>query len=200
MTISYELGDALYINLTNRCNCACVFCIRNTDELFEDDLWLPREPSREEALEDILSRPLATYAEIVFCGFGEPTHRIDDIIWLCGKLREQVASLPPLRLNTNGHGSLIHNRDITTAFAGKLDRISISLNASNKEDYNRMTRPRDPEHSWEAMLDFAKRAKLVVPEVVFTIVDFQMSKEEKDACIALTQALGIDLRIRVYSD
>lgn len=29
MTISYEYEGALYVNLTNRCDCACVFCLRH---------------------------------------------------------------------------------------------------------------------------------------------------------------------------
>lgn len=81
MTITYEYGDGLYVNLTNRCDCACVFCIRKSDSeaMFAHDLWLPKEPTREEALDDILSWDLPTFSELVFCGFGEPSYRIDDI-------------------------------------------------------------------------------------------------------------------------
>ena len=83
-TISYEYGDALYVNLTNRCDCACIFCLRNNGHkgsIYADDLWLEHEPSREEALKDLLSRDLSRYTELVFCGFGEPTYRIDDLLW-----------------------------------------------------------------------------------------------------------------------
>ena len=73
-TITYEYEGALYVNLTNRCDCACVFCLRNNGHkgsIYADDLWLEHEPSREEALKDLLSRDLSRYTELVFCGFGD---------------------------------------------------------------------------------------------------------------------------------
>ena len=75
MTISYEYEDCLYVNLTNRCDCACVFCLRHNGHkgsIYADDLWLEHEPSREEALENLLSRDFSKYRNLVFCGFGEP--------------------------------------------------------------------------------------------------------------------------------
>lgn len=200
MTIAYEYGDGLYVNLTNRCNCACLFCIRKSDSeaLFHHDLWLPREPDREEILGDILRHPLSSYAELVFCGFGEPSYRIDDILWICDRLRENEPLLPPLRLNTNGHGSLILGRDITPAFTNRLDRISISLNASNKEEYLAVTRPQEGEAAWQALLDFTAAAARAVPEVTLTVVDYEKTDEELAACRALAESLGAQLRIREY--
>lgn len=202
MTITYEFGDGLYVNLTNRCDCACIFCIRKSDSeaIFAHDLWLPKEPTREEALEDILSWDLTTYSELVFCGFGEPSYRIDDIVWLCDRLREAVPNLPPIRLNTNGHASLIHGRNVAPELAGRLDRVSISLNASNKADYCEVTRPRDREKAWDAMLDFTREAARYVPEVALTVVDFEKSEEELSACRALADELGVILRVRTYAD
>ena len=132
-TISYEYGDALYVNLTNRCDCACIFCLRNNGHkgsIYADDLWLEHEPSREEALKDLLSRDLSRYTELVFCGFGEPTYRIDDLLWLVDELKKAVPHLPPVRINTNGHANLIHGRDVTPGLAGRIDVLSISLNGS----------------------------------------------------------------------
>ena len=42
MTISYEVGNNLYLNLTNKCPCSCTFCIRqNADGAYgSDPLWL----------------------------------------------------------------------------------------------------------------------------------------------------------------
>ena len=74
MTITYEYEGALYVNLTNKCNCACEFCLRQGQAqgsiYTEDSLWLEREPTREEALDSFLSRDVCTYREIVFCGYG----------------------------------------------------------------------------------------------------------------------------------
>lgn len=131
-TISYEYGDALYVNLTNRCDCACIFCLRNNGHkgsIYADDLWLEHEPSREEALKDLLSRDLSRYTELVFCGFGEPTYRIDDLLWLVDELKKAVPHLPPVRINTNGHANLIHGRDVTPGLAGRIDVLSIPSTA-----------------------------------------------------------------------
>jgi len=202
MTVTYEYGDGLYINLTNRCDCACVFCIRknSSEAIFDHDLWLPREPSRQEALEDILSWDLTQFSELVFCGFGEPSYRMDDILWICDRLREQAVSLPPIRMNTNGHGCLINGRDIVPDLVGRLDRVSISLNASNVAEYCAQTRPKDGEAAFQAMLDFAHEAAKVLPEVVLTIVDYDKSPEELEACEALAESLGVPLRVRSYTE
>ena len=93
MTITYEYEGALYVNLTNRCNCNCEFCLRHGKKegsiYTEDSLWLEREPTRQEALDSFLSREVGSYREIVFCGYGEPTYRIDDIVWLVDELKKR---------------------------------------------------------------------------------------------------------------
>jgi len=117
MTITYEYEDALYVNLTNKCNCNCEFCLRHGRKegsiYTEDSLWLEREPTRQEALDSFLSRDVCSYREIVFCGYGEPTYRIEDILWLVDQMKERFGGqLPPVRINTNGHANLIHGRDV----------------------------------------------------------------------------------------
>ena len=86
MTITYEYEGALYVNLTNRCNCNCEFCLRHGKAegsiYTENSLWLEHEPTHEEAMESFLSRDICSYREIVFCGYGEPTYRIDEIFAL----------------------------------------------------------------------------------------------------------------------
>ncbi len=200
-TISYEYGDSLYVNLTNRCDCACVFCLRHNGHkgsIYADDLWLEHEPTRQEALDDLLARDLASYPEIVFCGFGEPTYRIDDILWLVDEMKKAVPALPPIRINTNGHANLIHGRDVTPELKGRIDVLSISLNGSTQEEYVNVTRPRDGGKAWEAMLDFTRRAARVVPQVVMTIVNKDKTPEEIEACRAMCADLGAVLRVREY--
>lgn len=200
-TISYEYGDSLYVNLTNRCDCACVFCLRHNGHkgsIYADDLWLDHEPTRREALDDLLKRDLASYPEIVFCGFGEPTFRIDDILWLVDEMKKAVPGLPPIRINTNGHANLIHGRDVTPELKGRIDVLSISLNGSTCQEYVRVTQPRDGDRAWEAMLDFTRRAAQVVPKVVMTIVNKDKTPEEIEACRAMCESLGATLRVREY--
>ena len=201
MTISYEYEGALYVNLTNRCDCACVFCLRHNGHkgsIYADDLWLDHEPSREEALADLLGRDLPSYRELVFCGFGEPMFRTDDILWLVDRLKEEVPGLPPVRINTNGHANLIQGRDVTADLAGRIDTVSISLNGSTAEEYCAVTQPKDGVRGWEAMLDFTRRATAYVPHVVMTIVDKDKTPEEIQRCRTLAESLGARLRVRAY--
>jgi len=197
--ITYDYFGSLYINLTNRCDCRCIFCIRDQDASALGGLWLREEPAREDVLEDILAQDLSQYAEIVFCGYGEPTCRVDDMFWICDRLREAGrADLPPIRLNTNGHGCLINHRDIVPEMAGRLDAVSVSLNASNSQEYLRLTRPGMGERGWTAMLDFVKRAGQYVPRVMVTVVDYDQTREEIAAAGRLADQLGVGFRVRPF--
>ncbi len=201
MTITYEYEGALYVNLTNRCDCACVFCLRHNGHkgsIYADDLWLEHEPTVEEALADFRKRDLSAYREIVFCGFGEPIYRPDAICAIVDALKEEYPPLPPVRINTNGHGNLIHGRDITPELTGRIDTVSISLNGSTAAEYCAVTQPRDGEKAWEAMLDFTKKCAKAVPHVVMTIVDRDKTPEEIEACRTLAESLGAKLRVRAY--
>lgn len=201
MTITYEYEGALYVNLTNRCDCSCVFCLRHNGHkgsIYADDLWLEHEPTVEEALADFRQRDLTSYREIVFCGFGEPMYRVDDICAIVDALKAEYPALPPVRINTNGHANLIHGRDVTPDLAGRIDVISISLNGSTAEEYCAVTKPRDGEKAWEAMLDFTRKCAAVIPTVMMTIVDKDKTPEEIEACRALAESLGAKLRIRAY--
>ncbi len=205
MTITYEYEGALYVNLTNRCNCACVFCLRQGKAqgsiYTEDSLWLEHEPSREEALADFLRRDIPSYREIVFCGYGEPTYRLDVLLWLVDRLKEHYgADLPPVRINTNGHANLINGRDVCPELEGRISTLSISLNASTAEEYVRIVRPAQGEKAYQAMLDFAREASRYVPQVVFTIVDKDRTPEEIERCRAIALENGASLRVRTFID
>jgi len=183
MTITYEYEDALYVNLTNKCNCNCEFCLRHGRKegsiYTEDSLWLEREPTRKEALDSFLSRDVCSYREIVFCGYGEPTYRLDDILWLVDQLKERFGRrLPPVRINTNGHANLILGRDVVPELKGRIDTLSISLNAVTAAEYTALCHPAQGEAAYQAMLDFAREATRYVPHVVLTIVDKDKSSEE----------------------
>ncbi|MDY4430462.1 TatD family nuclease-associated radical SAM protein [Evtepia sp.] len=198
--ITYDYFGSLYINMTNRCDCHCVFCIRDQDASALGELWLDKEPTREQVLEEILSQDLSQYAEIVFCGYGEPTCRADDMFWICDQLRAAGREdLPPIRLNTNGHGSLINHRDIAPEMQGRLDAVSVSLNGSNEEEYLRLTRPGAGGKAWEAMLDFVRQAAKFVPRVMVSIVDYDKSPQEIEACRQLAESLGATFRVRPFA-
>ena len=201
MTISYEYEGALYLNFTNRCDCACVFCLRHNGHkgsIYADDLWLEHEPSREEILADLLARDLSRYRELVFCGFGEPTFRWDDDAWLIDELKERGVKLPPVRINTNGHANRILGRDITPEMKGRVDIVSIALNGATAEEYTAVTQPSTGEQGWEDMLEFTRRAVKQVPTVMMTIVNKDKTPEDIETCRKLAESLGAKLRVREY--
>ena len=180
--------------MTNQCSNSCEFCVRERQDAVgdADSLWLEREPSREEIWDDIQKRgDLSRYSEIVFCGFGEPTERLDDMLWLCEKLK--AAGAPPIRVNTNGHASLIAGRDVTPEFDGLVDALSVSLNSHCDDEYMRLCRPAFGLGAYGAMLDFAVKARAYVPKVVLSVV---LGTTDTEACRKVAEKAGLPLRVR----
>lgn len=189
----------VYVNLTNRCPCACTFCLRQTKEMTESNtLWLKNEPSVDEVIKEFQKYDLDDFNEVVFCGFGEPTERIDDIIQIAGILKLYRRDLP-IRMNTNGLGNLIHKKDITPLFKGRIDTVSISLNAPDEKEYYELTRSKFGIESFQAMLEFASRCKEYVPHVVLTVVDI-IGEEKIKLCQKICDELGVTLRVRPFEE
>ncbi|MCL2035939.1 MAG: TatD family nuclease-associated radical SAM protein [Oscillospiraceae bacterium] len=194
MTIFYRLGDKLYVNITNRCSCDCVFCIRKIGDSVgdADSLWLEHEPTIGEIKEAFGKVDLTGISEIVFCGYGEPLERADDVIRV-GEFLKSETDLP-LRLNTNGLVELIQPEfDVTRL--NIFDSISISLNAGNAANYQALTRPKFGEVSFETMLNFAKKAKSFA-DIAFSVVEvdgFNLGE-----CREIADKTEIPLRVRTY--
>ena len=190
----------LYVNLTNRCNCDCVFCLRQKKSMAkESSLWLEREPTVDEVKAEFDSAPWNVIKEVVFCGFGEPTMRLAELVELltyAKKIRPQI----PTRLNTNGLGELLHGREIASNFKNILDTVSISLNAATAEKYFKLTRADYGIKSFDAMLTFAEHMKNFVPNVVLTVVDHVTQPDEIIACQKICDSRGLTLRVRPYED
>lgn len=198
MTITYRVKNGIYVNMTNRCPCACTFCLRhNGDGVYgSDSLWLEREPSVEEVCESLDAWNLEEYEEVVFCGYGEPTERLGDLLEAAAYIREK--SRIKIRINTNGLADLICGERTAPKLKGRIDTVSISLNATSKEEYERIVRPRFGIGSYEAMLRFAEDCVQYVPEVVMTVVDQVTSKEEQERCRKICASIGATLRIRPF--
>ena len=198
-TITYEYGKNLYVNTTNRCDFACNFCLRNNaggGSIYPHNLWLEREPTREEILADIERRDLSRYEQLVFCGFGEPAYRIEDICWVIDQLKAHGKKIFT-RMDTNGTGSLIHGRDIAPDFAGRFDMVSISLNTDTAEKYEALCHPALPG-AYEAMKAFAKEVRRYVPRVMMTVVD-TIPPQEIEACRHICEdEIGAEYRVREY--
>ncbi|HYF81473.1 MAG TPA: TatD family nuclease-associated radical SAM protein [Clostridia bacterium] len=190
--ITYEIKDALYINLTNRCANSCSFCVRNQPEGIGVDLWLRKEPSLEEILGDIKNPE--NYSEIVFCGYGEPLERLMEVIEICKELKKKGVRI---RINTNGQANLIWKRNVVPELKGLVDSVSISLNAKNAEDYVKLCRPEYGEEAYKAVLEFAKECVKYIPEVWLTVVDV-ISAHDIELCRSIVCSMGAQFRVRHY--
>jgi TatD family-associated radical SAM protein len=196
MTITYEVGDGLYVNVTNRCTNACEFCVRQTADGTYGELWLDREPTANEILSDILSRDLTKYSELVFCGYGEPTLRLDDILFVCESIRGKSGI--KIRINTNGHANLIYGCDVTPKLKGLIDCVSVSLNTADAESYVKVCHPDYGEAAYAGLLDFAAKARRYVPSVMLSIVRGSIPDEDIEKCREIADSVGIPLKIREY--
>lgn len=198
MTITYEVKNGIYVNMTNRCPCSCTFCLRHNGEgIFgSDSLWLEREPSVKEVCDSIDTWNLENYTEVVFCGYGEPTERLDELLQVAAHIRKK--SDIKIRINTNGLADLICGERTAPKLKGLIDTVSISLNATNKEEYVRIVRPKFGMESYDAMLRFTKDCTAYVPNVVMTVVDVVTSKEEQERCREICETVGATLRVRPF--
>ena len=190
----YEFGDSLYLNITNRCPNNCEFCIRNIkDGVSGSDLWLLKEPTFEELVDDISMYDLSKYKEIVFCGFGEPMCNLSMISQIAPYLKKKGCKI---RINTNGLGNLINKRDdVAKLIAPYIDAVSISLNASDADTYQEICRSKYGKDAFYAMLKFAKDCVDAGIDTTMSVVDF-IGEEEIEACRKLAIEAGAHFKVR----
>ena len=195
--VLYDYASGLYANLTNRCPCRCEFCIRTmVDSLGDaDSLWLKREPTVDDVKELLKQWDLSRYTELVFCGYGEPMERLDDVLALCRYIKETTNL--KTRINTNGLSDLLHGRETAAELEGLVDAISISLNAADAEKYDALCHPKFGLESWPAILKFTENAKQYVPDVTMSVVGGTISQEDVEICRQIAEEqLGVKFRVR----
>ncbi|MBD3348318.1 MAG: YchF/TatD family DNA exonuclease [Candidatus Eisenbacteria bacterium] len=189
-SIAYEMWGNLYLNITNRCTNECDFCVRyESDILWGYNLRLAAEPSVDEIMQAV-GEP-ARYREIVFCGYGEPTVRLDVVLEVGRRLRESGARV---RLDTNGHGNLIWNRNIVPELVGSVDAVSVSLNAQDAATYSRICHPTFGEKTFDHVLSFIRECRKAGLEVTASVVDVQ--EVDLTSVRALAGELGVPLKVR----
>lgn len=194
--IVYTNADSIYINLTNRCSNDCAFCVRNSsDEMFGYNLWIDDEPNADEIKSELNKLKIENYKELVFCGFGEPTYRVD-VIKEIGSFAHKIGI--KTRMNTNGQGNLINGRDISKDIVDSVDVINVSLNEVSKESYDRLCRSIYGKEAYDALLEFAKLCIDRGGNVVLSIVDC-VSKESIIKAKEIADNMGATLRVRKYS-
>lgn len=195
--ILYTYKNQVYANITNRCDCSCQFCIRSHKDTVGDaeNLWLQSEPTLEEIKQAFDAFDFSGYDELVYCGYGEPTCALENLLASAAYAREKHHI--KVRLNTNGLANLYHKRNIVPELATVVDSVSISLNAPTAEKYQEVTRPQF-ENAFPAMLEFASLAKEAFEHTQFSIVDV-LPEDEIKACRKIADDRGIYLKIRKYS-
>ena len=198
MVILYEVHENLYVNMTNRCPCACTFCLRQTKDEMNNSgsLWLEREPGVEEVIAEFDKFNMKKYKELVFCGFGEPTERLEDLLKVAAFAKEKFHI--PIRINTNGLSDLIYGKDTAPMYEGLIDTISISLNTPDREEYLKLTRSKFGIQSHDAMLRFAGNVSKYVPNVILSTVKTTITEQEEQECREICNKLGVTYRIRNY--
>ncbi len=189
--ISYQIGDRLYLNITDRCTLACDFCPKNQGsyEVHHYDLSLDHRPSAEEIIAAV-GDP-AAYEEIVFCGYGEPTLRLKVLLEVARHVKEHGGRV---RVNTDGLANLVHKRNVLPEMAPWVDSLSISLNAQNAEVYGRHCIPA-LEGSFEAVLEFIELAPQYIAQVTATALE-GLEGVDIAACERLATERGAAFRKR----
>ncbi len=195
-TYLYTLDGNLYVNLTNKCSNGCDFCVRNErTSYYGNYLWLRHgDPTAEKVIAVANGMDLTKFKEVVFCGFGEPTYKVETMVALCEYFHEKGLKT---RLNTNGQGNLINKRDIVPELKGKVDFVNISLNASCYEKYQPICRSQFGESGFTGLIEFAKLCRKNDLPCRFSIVDC-IGEAEVEACKRLADSVKIPLYVRKY--
>ena len=178
--IIYTYKNQVYANITNKCDCSCQFCIRTQkDSVGEaENLWFQKEPTLNEIKKAMDEFDFKDYDELVFCGYGEPTCALENLLASAAYAKEKYGV--PIRLNTNGLANLYHKRNVVPELAKVIDSVSISLNAPTAEKYQEVTRPQF-ENAFPALLEFASLAEEAFAHTQLSIVDV-LPEEEIKAC------------------
>ena len=198
--IIYKIRNTAYVNVTRGCTSACVFCPRTRESglaVKGHNLAVSHEPTVEET-KTALEVFRGDCDEICFCGFGEPLLRLDFVIAVASYCKERFRGIP-IRIDTNGHGNLIHKRNILPELAGMIDRMSISLNAPDAESYRKIVQPEFEGDVFEEVKAFIREAKKHIPLITVTCLNYPGIDTEKVRHIA-EEELSVQFRLRIYDE
>ena len=192
-----ENPETLYINLTNACTNNCVFCLRTQkDDICGKEMWLESENI---TLGDIIDqfKQFSVPKSVCFCGYGEPMLRLELLKAFAKYLKEKYPDIY-IRVNTNGHACAVHKRNVLPELKGLVDEFSVSLNGSDEEEYNRLSKPRI-SNAYDEVKNFVKTASDEGFNVVATVVTHFMSGvPDVDKCKKIAEELGAKFRAREF--
>lgn len=193
----YELDKKIYINLTNRCTNECIFCLRqDKDDVCGQELWLDSEDfTSEDVIEQLKKFNLSS--EVIFCGYGEPMLKFEVLRQVARYIKETYPEIK-IRVNTNGHANFIYKKNVVPELVGLVDEFSVSLNASNSEEYDELSQPKF-ENAYEEVKKFIKCSADAGIETVASIVDgYKGRRLDVEKCREIAESLGAKLRVREW--
>ena len=193
----YELDKKIYINLTNRCTNECIFCLRqDKDDVCGQELWLDSEDfTSEDVIEQLKKFNLSS--EVIFCGYGEPMLKFEVLRQVAKYIKETYPEIK-IRVNTNGHANFIYKKNVVPELVGLVDEFSVSLNASNSEEYDELSQPKF-ENAYEEVKKFIKCSADARIETVASIVDgYKGRRLDVEKCREIAESLGAKLRVREW--
>lgn len=206
-------GPEFSINLTNKCPCSCIFCIRDfslgwyrenpSGEMV--NLYLSSEPTLEEIINAVrqeLSDRKEEHLLVKFCGYGEPVLRMDIILEVT-KIIKEIKPNSVVQINTSGWPLLKYFGEefLGTLKAAGVDTLSVSLNAPSKELYNQICRPggfKYEEDAFEKTLECIELAMKYEFKVKVTIVDIPRIHSLIDECRRLAEKRGAEFIVRDF--
>jgi len=197
--IIYTLEGGVYINITNKCPCDCAFCIRSKADAVGDakNLWFDKEPDFEEIKAAVDSFNFSGVKEAVFCGYGEPTNALENLIKTADYIKGKYPDII-LRINTNGLSDLINGRPTAKEICSSIDVISVSLNDPDSASYDKITRNIYPGKAFDAMLKFTKECVACGNDVRMTVVDV-IGEENIEKSRKICEELGARFIVRSFA-
>jgi TatD family-associated radical SAM protein len=192
--ISYQIENNLYLSITDRCTLECAFCPKTLGDMRVKgyDLSFDHRPETAEIIAAIDDPK--RYGEVVFCGYGEPTLRLNLLLEVARDIKARGGRV---RVNTDGLCNLVHKHNTLPELAECVDALSVSLNAQNQEVYDRHCRPNLPG-SYEAVLDFLRESPKHIEDVTATAIE-GLEGVDIEACEAIARNLGVKFRRRTLN-
>ena len=196
--IIYIFEGSPYFNITNKCPCSCVFCIRDKKDVVGNakNMWHDTQPTFEDVKSAIDALDWSKYDHAVFCGYGEPTNELDLLLKSAAYMKEQHPNIK-LRLNTNGLSDLINGKPTAELICKNMDAVSISLNEITSEKYDKITRNIFPGKEFDAMLKFTSECVKYCSDVRMSVVDL-ISDEEIAEAEKICKSTGANFTVRKF--
>lgn len=194
MVYTYQIGESIHINMTNKCHNNCIHCIKRTQNGFGgiESLILKKEPTPQEVIKELETYDSSEYKEVVFSGFGDPLSRPNEMLTICELIKDTMPI--KIRVNTMGLCDLISDVPISPKLFGLVDEVCVFLYAATAKDYNQKCKPHHEEEAYNAIFRFIWDAKKSVPHVTICASE-DMSEKDIESCRETAQSLNTGFKL-----